>query len=616
MIKIGVIKYSNEDLIKQLKEHYSRNPNITKKSFYLDKSVVSPSTIATRFGSWSRGLKKAGILELEKKKLTKKIIINQLKKCYSENPNMKAKDFEKDRSVCSVNAVTLRFGSWNNALKEAGIKLNTREKWSNEEILKQLREHYSKTGNITVESFDNDKGVCSTDTVKNRFGSWSKGLKKAGILILEEKKLTKEKITEQINDYYSRNSKITATGFEKDRTVCSIERVVVHFGSWNNAMIELGYKEKVIKQSNEKLLNILRDKAKTGELLKYRKGTGWKELAEDFGLEEYSEEKIEKGYTRIKRENREFSKLVMLEEIKEKYEKTKKVLSRDFDARAIKRYFGDWKNALKEAGIGKVIIEDNKEEVFEKMKNFIEKNGRKPYHYEYDLKYNLPSIGRINHYFGNRLNLLKEFGYERGIVGREITKSQIMEMIQDFYIREGKLPQAKDFKRRNNMPSMDQIYYHYTGVSEAVASLGFKIAPKRKIYTRKEAIKGLQDFYKKERREPLKGDMKAENGLPPLSKLRSLFGTIGNAKEAAGIPVKINKAKLYTKKEVEENLVDKYLEKGRRLTIKEIDKDKELPARATVLSITGKQLLEEVWEYLEKKYKLKKEIKIKKYKYD
>ena len=73
VIKIGVIKYSNEDLIKQLKEHYSRNPNITKKSFYLDKSVVSPSTIATRFGSWSRGLKKAGILELEKKKLTKKI---------------------------------------------------------------------------------------------------------------------------------------------------------------------------------------------------------------------------------------------------------------------------------------------------------------------------------------------------------------------------------------------------------------------------------------------------------------------------------------------------------------------------------------------------------------
>lgn len=413
-----------------------------------------------------------------------------------------------------------------------------------------------------------------------------------------KKRYSDEEILKQMREHYLKRGSITTKSFDEDKEVCSLKTVRSRFGSWNNAIKELGVKEK--------LLRTLKEKAETKELLKYRKEEKWKELRIEFGLEEYSEEEIQREYIKFKRENKQFAALVMAEEIKEKYVKTKKISSRDFNARVIKRNFGRWENALQETGLEELILKEKQEYIFEKMKKFIEKTGRKPYDHEYRAKYGLPSIVRINHYFGNKSVLLKEFGFERGIVGNEITKSQILEMIQDFYKKEGRKPQAKDFKKKNNMPSMEQIYFHYSGINEAMEKSGFKVTARKKVYTREEALKGLYDFYIREGREPLKEDIKNENGLPSLKKLRSIFGTLGNAKEEANIPSSRKRRQFYIKEEVEQSLINKYLEKGERLTNREIDEDKELPTTGTILNVLRIQLFSDLWPYLEKKYKLKK----------
>ena len=55
-------------------------------------------------------------------------------------------------------------------------------------------------------------------------------------------------------------------------------------------------------------------------------------------------------------------------------------------------------------------------------------------------------------------------------------------------------------------------------------------------------------------------------------------------------------------------MVEKYKEYGRQLKIKEIDIEKELPTGSTLVSLLGFQSIEDMWEYMESKYKLKRYV--------
>ena len=46
--------------------------------------------------------------------------------------------------------------------------------YTEEEIIKQLKDHYKRNGKITKNSFASDKTVCSAVTVRKKFGSWKK----------------------------------------------------------------------------------------------------------------------------------------------------------------------------------------------------------------------------------------------------------------------------------------------------------------------------------------------------------------------------------------------------------------------------------------------------------
>ena len=76
-------KYSDEDILDQLKDHCKRNGKITKKSFDADKTVCSGSLVYLRFGNWQETLLKAGILKKQQempkpKKREKKYTIAEL----------------------------------------------------------------------------------------------------------------------------------------------------------------------------------------------------------------------------------------------------------------------------------------------------------------------------------------------------------------------------------------------------------------------------------------------------------------------------------------------------------------------------------------------------------
>ena len=54
-------KYSKEEIIEQLRDYYTKNPDMNSRSYGRDKKTCSRSTIRIMFGSWGNALEEAGI---------------------------------------------------------------------------------------------------------------------------------------------------------------------------------------------------------------------------------------------------------------------------------------------------------------------------------------------------------------------------------------------------------------------------------------------------------------------------------------------------------------------------------------------------------------------------
>ena len=330
MIKIGVKKYSREEILNQLRQHYSKNKDITYTSFKEDKETCSARLIELRFGSWKKALLEAGIHGRKKERMSKENIIKQLQDHYLKNPEMSRKSFEVDKSVCSITTIKSKFGNWSNALAEARLLLVRRIKFTNEEIIEQLQKYYSKNYNIIEKNFSKDKDTCSAGTVIARFGTWENALKKAGLPNKRER--IKKEILRQLKQHYLKNPNITAKTFTEDEEMWSASMVADYFGTWTKALIEAEIKEETayVEYDKRKLLVILKEKAKSGEL-KSTKDLGeikgipsrwyieriwtWKELTKKIGLErvvqKYTKKEIIEKYKSIKEKYGESKKMTL-----------------------------------------------------------------------------------------------------------------------------------------------------------------------------------------------------------------------------------------------------------------------------------------------------------------
>ncbi len=254
------VKYTlREKILMQLQNYYLKDPDMNKELFRKDKNLYSVETVAKEFGSWNKALVEAGIYEKEDEKaLSKEKIIEQLKQHYLKNPDMTVESFKKDRTVCSVSTIRNKFGTWSKALLEAGIYIREDEKLSEEKIIKQLQQHYLKNSGISWKSFSNDKDVCSGHSVTRKFGSWEKALLAAGIEGKDEKLLKeKERIIEQLRQHYLKNPDITQKSFNADKNLCSPHTVKKKFGSWDKALLEAGIHE-VEKPSKSEVIEDLK----------------------------------------------------------------------------------------------------------------------------------------------------------------------------------------------------------------------------------------------------------------------------------------------------------------------------------------------------------------------
>ncbi len=177
--------YSDEELLESLREkarELGRKPTI--KNCDLDNNMASSVTFIKHFGTWNNALKKAGLVPddygYRQSWDRQKMITSLQKKAKELDRTPTVADCRSDKNMPDPATYARHFGSWNNALKVAGLEIQYPHQQpysSDEELLVILWKKAKKLGRKPeVADCRSDKNMPSPVTYAEHFGSWSKAV--------------------------------------------------------------------------------------------------------------------------------------------------------------------------------------------------------------------------------------------------------------------------------------------------------------------------------------------------------------------------------------------------------------------------------------------------------
>jgi len=209
---------------------------------------MSSSSVKRRLGSWENALVAAGLghkysgkkvsnkMKIQQaRNLTDEEILNELKRVAKElnQDFITQEDVNNNSEIIAASAVVYRFGSWLKGLEKAGLKKSTQYKirFSEDKLFENILNvwaHYGRQPSYS--EMGKAPSTISPGTYENRFGSWRKAL---------------ETFVEKMNQEYSNDKIIENTPAIQEQSEPKRERQIsnnVNNGDIRSINLSLRYK--------------------------------------------------------------------------------------------------------------------------------------------------------------------------------------------------------------------------------------------------------------------------------------------------------------------------------------------------------------------------------------
>jgi len=169
---------SDEVLISDMKNvAASLNQNFLSTPDYDKYGEYCHGTIIRRFGSWAKACEKAGLELTAYQKncnIGEETLIGDLRRVAEDlkKKNVLVREYGEFGRY-GPNAIIHRFGSWNAALKAAGLEITIIKKYTDEEMFAELGRLWNKLGRQpkSTDFLDGASTIC-INTFFRRFGGW------------------------------------------------------------------------------------------------------------------------------------------------------------------------------------------------------------------------------------------------------------------------------------------------------------------------------------------------------------------------------------------------------------------------------------------------------------
>lgn len=341
------------------------------------------------------------------------------------------------REVGMWNTIYNRFGSWNNALVEAGLIPKVLRGLSKQEIIeivKKWAKEHNKTPSISDwnKAKKNGEYLPEVRAMQRKLGmTWNQIIQLAGLEVNVEKNFYSHYTDTELLNILKKETKRVGTidqkKFDKLRnkaTVPSVTFYRTHFNkSWIQILVDIGYSKKQLSfysYSQKELINILQE---------FSKKIGHTPTLKDLNDAGYSEAQF-------------------------------------------KNKFGSWNNAIKYANLNinsdHSNVAESKEELLQMYINFSNKIGRPASVRDLDNSKEIYNSYVFAQRFGGISNLKEIAGFSSIEGNKKYTKSQIIKLLLAKSKEKGRKLYQREIEIDKTLPCVKTIcqYFHTTKMSD------------------------------------------------------------------------------------------------------------------------------------------------------
>jgi hypothetical protein len=405
-------RISREELLSEIHRLNDKYGKATT-TLVREHGEYSSRTYNLRFGSWSNALKEAGLDTNREQNITDEMLIEELQRLADDLGRTPTMSDMKESGRYSRGPYQDHFGSWNDGLKEAGLTPNVRTDISKSDLIDEMRRLADELGRPPRKKEMTEMGGYGSATYKRTFGSWSDAIVESGLeLSNRQKRYTEEELLEDLHRLSAQlNVDIPSTDDMKRCGEASVKTYQDRFGSWSAALEEAGFE-----------LPTTYDEVDTERLCKE--------------LNEVAER---------------------IDRVPKRGEMCK---HSDFSTHWYYRDFGSWNAAIREAGLEPPGQPNqySDEELLSEVNALADQLGRVPRQSDME-KFGQHSVSTFKSRFGSWNQTLEECGFEP-VHRYNIGKEELLDALTDLADRLNQTPSAEDMNEEGKFserPYFDQF---------------------------------------------------------------------------------------------------------------------------------------------------------------
>lgn len=201
----------------------------------------SVGTYSRRFGSWNDALREAGIKLNNRTDIPKSELLAELQRLNEElGRTPTVEDMWEDGRFGSATYATA-FGSWNDAIVEADLGVNVRSDIPEKELLGEMQSLSDELGRTPEKREMDQHGQFDSTTYMSRFGSWNEALKQAGFDPILRSDIPESELIDEIQRLANILNRPPTRDEMEYQGEFSSSIYSRRFGTWTDALIEAGY---------------------------------------------------------------------------------------------------------------------------------------------------------------------------------------------------------------------------------------------------------------------------------------------------------------------------------------------------------------------------------------
>ena len=237
---------TEEELITNLKEVYEKlkkTPTISDIKIPISKYGLKP--YVRMFGTWNRAIEKAGYISNHYIYVSENDLINNLKALAIKlGRTPRIYDLKKPLSKYTIKVYVAKFGKWIRALEKAGYVENPPRYATEEDLIKNIKEVAIKLKRTpTLEEMKKPLSKYEEKTYYRIFGSWQQALKMAGLESKLYKKISEDELISNLQSITNKLGRLPHyKEIKKPISKYAKGTYINRFGSWSKAIVAMGLK--------------------------------------------------------------------------------------------------------------------------------------------------------------------------------------------------------------------------------------------------------------------------------------------------------------------------------------------------------------------------------------